>query len=116
MSEPQMVHLRIRGEDGKMRPVMYFKGDKGDKGDAGENGVGITEATINTANELVITLSNGTFINLGNVKGAKGDKGDKGDTGATGPKGDKGRNIVVASSVPTSAAGYNEGDLILVLK
>lgn len=33
MSESQMVHLRIRGEDGKMHPITYFHGDKGDKGD-----------------------------------------------------------------------------------
>ena len=44
----------------------------------------------------MITLTNGTSLNLGNIKGAKGDqgiqgeKGDKGDQGIQGEKGEKG--------------------------
>lgn len=116
MSESQMVHLRIRGEDGKMHPITYFhgdKGDKGDKGDPGENGadgVSITSTSINPAGELLLSLSNGTVINVGNIKGPKGDQGEP---GATGPKGNV---IKVMASVPTSTEGYDEGDLILVLK
>ena len=82
----------------------------------GENGVGIQTATINQNNELVITLTDNTSLNLGNVKGEKGDKGDigekgekgekgdKGDTGAQGEKGDKGDAFVSVSSVAKTAS------------
>lgn len=42
-----------------------------------------------------------------------GTKGDKGDTGAQGPKGDDRVKIVAAK--PGSAAGYAEGDIIVVV-
>ena len=88
------------------------KGDKGDKGDKGEqgiqgekgdtgaagqdgqngtNGVGVSSVEL-INNELVITLSDTTVINLGNVKGEKGDKGETGAQGIQGEKGDKGQD------------------------
>ena len=71
-------------------------GTKGDKGDKGDAGVGIS--SIRLVNyELIITLTDGTVHNLGNVrgeKGAQGIKGDKGDRGAQGAKGDNGTNGV----------------------
>lgn len=96
------------------------QGEKGDKGDTGEkgiqgvagkdgkdgingtdgkDGVGINTVNITEDGKLNITLTNGTTLNLGTIKGEKGDKGDtgvqgekgdKGDTGAKGEKGDKG--------------------------
>lgn len=90
------------------------RGEKGEKGDAGEqgiqgvagkdgkdgkDGVGINTVNITEDGKLNITLTNGTTLNLGTIKGEKGDKGDtgvqgekgdKGDTGAKGEKGDKG--------------------------
>lgn len=64
-------------------------GGKGDKGDKGDAGVGVS--SIRLVNyELIITLTDGTVHNLGNVrgekgaKGAKGDKGDRGDNGTNG--------------------------------
>ena len=50
-------------------------GPPGEKGDKGDPGVGISKVEI-ISNELVITLTDDTVINLGNVKGEKGDKGD----------------------------------------
>lgn len=46
----------------------------------GEKGIGVKEITINSSNELVITLTDDTVLNLGNVKGPKGDKGEDGQT------------------------------------
>ena len=57
----------------------------------GENGVGVQTATINANNQLIITLTDDTVLNLGNVKGAKGDKGDKGNKG---DKGDTGVGVL----------------------
>ena len=58
------------------------KGDKGDKGDQGEvgpqgpAGLGIASAVINDNGELVITYTDGTSANLGNVIGEKGEAGE----------------------------------------
>ena len=84
----------IKGDKGDQgeQGLQGEKGDKGDqgeqglqgeKGDKGDQGVGVSEVAIEN-DELVITLSNGNVINLGNIKGAKGEKGDKGDTGEQG--------------------------------
>ncbi len=81
----------LKGEQGQqgIQGLQGEKGDKGDKGDqgiTGETGTGVSKVEI-IEDKLVITLSDDTVINLGNVKGAKGDKGDKGDTGADGNDG-----------------------------
>ena len=71
------------------------KGDKGDKGDAGNNGVagvGIKDAVVDENGNLIITLTDGTVYNLGNVTGAKGDKGDAGKDGQDGQNGQDGSN------------------------
>ena len=70
------------------------KGDKGDKGDPGEDGidgVGITEVTI-VDGKLIITLSNGNIINLGNVVGKDGVDGAPGQNGNDGVDGAPGQN------------------------
>ena len=71
-----------KGDQGS-QGIQGEKGDKGDQGLQGEQGVGVSEVAIEN-DELVITLSNGNVINLGNIKGTKGEKGDKGDTGEQG--------------------------------
>ena len=48
------------------------------QGPKGEDGVSIVKTELDKDNNLIITLSNGKVLNLGNVKG------DKGDTGNTG--------------------------------
>ena len=71
------------------------KGDKGDKGDAGNNGaagVGVKDAVVDENGNLIITLTDGTVYNLGNVTGAKGDKGDAGKDGQDGQNGQDGSN------------------------
>jgi len=71
------------------------QGDKGDKGDAGNNGaagVGVKDAVVDENGNLIITLTDGTVYNLGNVTGAKGDKGDAGKDGQDGQNGQDGSN------------------------
>ena len=75
--------------------VVGAKGDKGETGAAGQDGVGIENIAINDG-KLNITLTNGTTLDLGNIKGAdgaKGDKGDKGDKGETGAAGEDGNGV-----------------------
>ena len=70
----------VAGKDGK-------DGINGTNGVDGKDGVGINTVNITEDGKLNITLTNGTTLNLGTIKG---EKGDKGDTGAKGEKGDKG--------------------------
>ena len=75
----------IKGEQG----IQGIQGEKGDKGEQGiqgiqgEQGVGISDVDI-TNDELVITLSNNTVLNLGNIKGAQGEQGFQGIQGEQG--------------------------------
>ena len=83
------------------------KGEKGDTGAAGadgkdglngtdgKDGVGIESIVIDESGQLNVTLTNGTTLNLGNIRGAdgaKGEKGEKGETGAAGADGKDGIN------------------------
>ncbi len=82
----QKVTRREKGDQG----VQGEKGEKGErgvqgeKGDAGlggadgkdgKDGTGINNIEISNDGNLLITLTNGTSLNLGNIKGAKGDQG-----------------------------------------
>lgn len=61
-------------------------GGTGTKGDKGDAGVGIS--SIKSVNyELIITLTDGTSHNLGNIRGEKGAQGEKGAKGANGTNG-----------------------------
>lgn len=80
---------------GKVTGDKGNQGDKGDKGDAGNNGaagVGVKDAVVDENGNLIITLTDGTVYNLGNVTGAKGDKGDAGKDGQDGQNGQDGSN------------------------
>lgn len=70
----------IDGEDGA-------PGQDGANGTDGKDGVGISTITIDEDNDLVITLSDETVINLGNVKGDKGEDGKDGQDGVNGKDG-----------------------------
>ena len=64
-----MSILKIKDGNGNIIEVPAIKGDKGDPG---RDGIGITNATITTEGDLVITYSNGNTSNLGSVKGENG--------------------------------------------
>lgn len=117
----------ISGKDG----ADGAKGDKGDKGDPGADGadgIGVKSATINDKGELVITLSDGSIINVGKVVGAdgadgdKGDKGDKGDPGKDGQNGSDGKDGLNGSDgkdgldgVGVKTVYINEGGMLVVV-
>jgi len=72
--------IDVRGPKGETGAT----GTKGEKGDVGPVGDSVSSATVNGLGELVLTLSDSSTMNAGNVKGEKGDKGD------IGPRGDSG--------------------------
>lgn len=57
------------------------RGEKGEKGDPGEDGVGIMNITIDEDGSLIITLTDDTVIDLGNIRGADGMPGLQGADG-----------------------------------
>ena len=73
--------LVITLTNGTTQRLTNFKPLDGAKGDAGRDGRGIDHAEVRNG-ELRLTLSDGSLLLLGNVKGDKGDKGDTGLTGA----------------------------------
>ena len=75
-------------------------GAQGPQGNAGADGVSITSATLSSDN-LILTLSNASTIDAGNVRGPVG------PTGATGPQGDGNAGI--------SSATITAGNLVLTL-
>jgi hypothetical protein len=83
-------------------------GAQGPAGVAGTDGVGITSAIVDITGNLILTKSNGSTINAGQVKGVKGDTGEAGATGATGATGAQGISV-------TSATVNGSGHLILTL-
>lgn len=79
------------GKDGytPVKGVDYFDGVDGKNGQDGRDGadgVGIENVALN-GNNLVITLTNGTVIDLGNIKGADGKDGVDGKDGKNGEDG-----------------------------
>lgn len=83
------------GPQGEQGP----QGIQGIQGIQGETGNGISYVRLNADYSLTIYFTNGTSINLGNIRGEKGEKGDTGErgpqgyTGETGARGPTGNGI-----------------------
>lgn len=76
-------------------------GGTGTKGDKGDTGVGVS--SIRLVNyELIITLTDGTVHNLGNVRGEKGADGINGTNGKDGAKGADGVSPTVSVTETTN--------------
>jgi hypothetical protein len=71
-------------------------GKNGEDGKNGVDGIGIDDATINEDGHLVITLTDGQVLDLGNVQGQDGTDGINGVDGAPGKNGEDGKNGVDA--------------------
>lgn len=87
------------GQQINLGNVKGSKGDKGEKGDTGEqgvqgiagkdgtdgqDGVGIANVTVSNEGALSVTLTNGTVLDLGNIKGANGIGISKSEVNASG--------------------------------
>jgi len=95
-----------RGDTGA-QGVKGDTGIKGDTGTTGADGVGISTAEVNGTGRLIITKTDSSTVDAGNVVGPQGPQGSTGNTGATGAKGDRG--ISVAQAV------VDNGNLIITL-
>ena len=91
-------------------------GDKGDPGSPGENGsdgISITNVTIDSEGNLIVTLSNGKIIDCGRVRGEKGDTGATGNPGEVGATGADGVGIV--SIVQTTTSTEDDGNNVITI-
>lgn len=76
-------------------------GGTGTKGEKGDPGVGVS--SIRLVNyELIVTLTDGTVHNLGNVRGEKGARGEKGEKGTNGTNGTNGVSPTVSITETTN--------------
>jgi hypothetical protein len=117
-----------------------LKGDQGDVGPAGAAGLSVTSATISLTGRLLLTMSNGSIVDAGNVSGVAsalvnqsgqlvltkqdgttinagsviGPKGDKGDTGLQGLQGLQGQQGLEGVSV--QSASVNQFGRLLIVK
>jgi hypothetical protein len=67
--------------------------------------VGVSIAEVDTDGDLIITLTDSSIINAGNVIGSTGPAGPTGATGATGPQGPKGDQGDIGPAGPTGNTG-----------
>lgn len=83
-------------------------GLNGTNGQDGADGVNVSSAAI-TNDELILTLSDSTTINAGNVRGPQGSQGIQGNPGADGNDGTDGTNgispTISIGTITTGAAG-----------
>ena len=78
-------------------------------GEDGQDGVGITDAEINDEGNLIIFLSDGSEINLGNIKGSQGEDGQDGTTIVGAFIDNKGNLILSLSDQTTIDCGHVVG-------
>lgn len=99
----------VAGKDGK-DGINGTDGVNGKDGTDGKDGVGINTVNITEDGKLNITLTNGTTLNLGTIKGEKGDKGDTGVQGEKGDKGDTGEQGIQGVAGKDGKDGINGTD------
>ena len=112
----RLGELVLTYTDGSVENLGAVIGAKGDKGDAGQDGkdgadgkdgVGIESVAINDG-KLNIRLTNGTDLDLGDMRGADGAKGEKGDAGQDGKDGQNGadgKDGIGVAKTEVNAAG-----------
>lgn len=74
---------------------------------SGQSGVGISQVSINEAGHLIITLTDGTSTDVGNVVGVDGKDGIDGKNGADGVNGKDGINGVDGKDGNDGADGFS---------
>ncbi len=84
-------------------------GANGRDGKNGARGVSVDSGVVNPDGQLLLGLSDGSSINLGNVRGPAGATGERGPTGLPGAAGKDGSAVLSGPRTPTQDDG-NEGD------
>ena len=86
---------------------------QGPIGPPGDDGIHIENTVVNTSGDLIVTLTDGTVLNAGNVIGPDGAQGLPGNDGADGTNGTDGTNGIDGAQGPiglTGAAGSDGAD------
>jgi hypothetical protein len=83
-------------------------GATGPAGETGADGIGFVSAVVDINGNLILTKTDGSNVNVGQVKGTKGDAGETGATGANGATGATGVSV-------TGATVNGSGELVLTL-
>lgn len=97
----------LKGDPGETGP-QGEKGDtgaagaQGEKGEAGSQGVGIQSAEINEDGKLILTLTDGSVLDLGVVVGEDGKDGSNGYNGSNGTNGQRGSLWFYGDTEPAS--------------
>lgn len=82
---PPPIFCPVSDDDLFINYVSGGAGSQGPAGPQGPEGVGVVSAVVESnPGDLLITLSNGTVINAGNVLGPQGAQGEQGETGPAG--------------------------------
>ena len=95
------TYLVYDGSNVDLSGVVGQKGDKGDTGNAGvdgNDGISVTNAAVNGSGNLIITLSDATTVDAGNVRGANGTNGTNGNDGNDGADGVSVTNATVTGA------------------
>lgn len=85
------------------------EGENGENGTDGQDGRGVATFEINEAGELIVTYTDGTSQNLGQVNGADGADGANGSNGENGTDGAAGTDGREGGSVLETALGFLTG-------
>ena len=71
-STGQATTLTVTFTDGTTQDFVIASGVQGQMGTPGTNGISVTSATVDGSGDLIVTLSDNTTVNAGNVVGAQG--------------------------------------------
>ncbi len=122
--EVDMDAVKALVEDAVAARPLPERGEKGERGEQGPAGPGIKAAIRDQDGVLLLTLSDGSVIECGNVVGPRGEKGEQGDTGERGENGERGERgergetftlddfDIVPVDERTIKMGFTKGDVM----
>ena len=110
LSAQEKVYVQARelGYDGTLEEFLRLVAGK--DGANGKDGASVSAATVNEKGELIVTLTDGTIVNAGVVRGEKGDKGEDGKDGTDGKDGQNGADGQDGKDGEDGADGENGQD------
>lgn len=105
-SSVDLTDILVSGTDGQNG----VNGTNGVDGADGQDGVSVSSATV-IGNNLLITLSDGTPLDAGNVRGPQGPQGIQGAQGAQGLQGERGADGVTQDLTGYATTSYVDSEI-----